>query len=79
MDWKFPKKGEMPELDKYGGSEDVLCKVAKFGDISRGCYHEVMAIENDKWCTDFTDDFERNADYQIVVAWTYITKIEGEK
>jgi len=79
MNWRIPKKGEMPDLNKYGESEDVLCKVAKFGDISRGCYHEVMARENGNWCTDFTDDFECNADNNMVVAWCYITKIEGEK
>ena len=72
-------KEELPPLNKYGNSEDVLVILRKFGfnqdRLDTDTY--MMASYNSyykAWETEIDDNIEANANYMEVVYWQPLPK-----
>jgi len=69
------KRDDLPKLNKYGESDEVLCICRKYGfhqdrvDTDR---HELLFWDGKVWQGWGVDDYERNADYLEVVYWMEI-------
>lgn len=71
-------RDKLPELNRDGESDEVLCITRKFGFLQNRVETDCFAIlrwDGKTWQDFKQNDYEDNADYVQVVYWMYIPKL----